>query len=193
MVRNTKAKSRPSGREQSLDAERLYRIANSALLKILGQKRRDHDDLLQVVVERVLRSIRDGSFSGECSLATWVSVIARNAAVDWVRWSTRGRGRLELTTDPELLDAEAARSSPSPEPHLEARSLLRYAEHVLDGMTPAHRETLLLHDLHGRDLAAIASASRVSIAAAQSRLVRGRHELKRRLLEVASRHNRDER
>jgi DNA-directed RNA polymerase specialized sigma24 family protein len=50
-----------------------------------------------------------------------------------------------------------------------------------------------LHDLHGRDLAAIASASRVSIAAAQSRLVRGRHELERRLLEVASRHNRDER
>ncbi|HEX6765082.1 MAG TPA: RNA polymerase sigma factor [Polyangiaceae bacterium] len=170
-----------TGEPTSLDVHRLYRIANAALKRIVGHKPRDYDDLLQVVVERVVRTIQDGTFSGECSLSTWTSVIASNVAIDWMRRASRVRARLELTSDPDILDADGARALPNPERHLEARSLLRYAEHVLDGMTPALRETVILHHVHDHDLAEIATASHVSVAAAQSRLVRGREELKRRL------------
>jgi DNA-directed RNA polymerase specialized sigma24 family protein len=48
-------------------------------------------------------------------------------------------------------------------------------------MKPERAETVFLHDVLGHDLAEIALLTRVSVAAAQSRLVRGRRELRHRL------------
>jgi RNA polymerase sigma-70 factor (ECF subfamily) len=48
-------------------------------------------------------------------------------------------------------------------------------------MTPERAETLLLHDMLGKELSEIAVLTGVSVAAAQSRLVRGRNELLERM------------
>ena len=48
-------------------------------------------------------------------------------------------------------------------------------------MNPQRAEALVLHDVLGHDLAEVSALLGVSIAAAQSRLVRGRSELKQRL------------
>jgi RNA polymerase sigma-70 factor (ECF subfamily) len=48
-------------------------------------------------------------------------------------------------------------------------------------MNPSQAETVFLHDAIGHELAEIAVITGVSVAAAQSRLVRGRKELFRRL------------
>jgi RNA polymerase sigma-70 factor (ECF subfamily) len=64
---------------------------------------------------------------------------------------------------------------------LEARSRLELVRQHLVAMKPALAEAIFLHDALGHDLAEIALMTGTSVAAAQSRLVRGRKELFRRL------------
>ena len=52
---------------------------------------------------------------------------------------------------------------------------------VLSSIPLAHAEAVVLHDLLGHDLAEIARLTEVSVASAQSRLVRGRCKALRRL------------
>jgi DNA-directed RNA polymerase specialized sigma24 family protein len=48
-------------------------------------------------------------------------------------------------------------------------------------MRPKYAEAVVLHDLLGHDLAEVARLTDISVAAAQSRLVRGRKDLVRRV------------
>jgi len=131
------------------------------------------------VLERVVRSLNEGKFSGQCSLATWVTVIANHAVIDVFRANSRSP---EFRCTVPIRGAAAA-SPMDLERRLEARSALGEVECVLERMPPAHAETVVLHDMLGHHLDEVAAITGVSLAAAQSRLVRGRKELKRRLLE----------
>jgi RNA polymerase sigma-70 factor (ECF subfamily) len=51
----------------------------------------------------------------------------------------------------------------------------------LDAIDPVKAWTVLLHDVLGHDLREIAEITACSVAAAQSRLVRGRAELEQRI------------
>ena len=173
------------GIQSAATSERIYRITKAALLKIMRRKPVDFDDLVQTAVERVLRSLKDGSFSGQCSLPTWVSVVASNVAIDWLRSSSRSTASLGFA------EAEAVAPWPSRgcgpfEQQLEARSLLRVVTSLLHQMTSERREPLILHDVHGYDLNEVADMMNISVAAVQSRLVRARHRL-RCQLEAAER------
>ncbi len=172
-----------AGKENSsaLASERLYRVAKAALLRILRRRPPDFDDLVQTTVERVLRSIQGGSFSGDCSLPTWISVIANNVAIDWVRTSARNLKPVDLIDDTELAQPWPTRVRAPLEQQLEARSLLRLANEVLHRMEEDRCDPLILHDVHGHDLIEVAAILKISVSAAQSRLVRARRQLKRRL------------
>ena len=67
------------------------------------------------------------------------------------------------------------------ERHVGAKEALDHVRRHLVEMDDHRAETLLLHDVMGHELAEIAVLMGVSVAAAQSRLVRGRKELHRRL------------
>jgi RNA polymerase sigma-70 factor, ECF subfamily len=161
--------------------ERLYNIAGTALRRVLRGRTIDYDDLLQTALERVIRSVRDRSFTNQCSFPTWVSVIAANVAIDWARSNGRGRARLEFVEDLEQFDADRAKARAPFEGQLEARSALRYVESLMENMSPGQSDPFVLYDVCGLDLNEIAGLLQISVAAAQSRLVRARHELRRRL------------
>jgi RNA polymerase sigma-70 factor (ECF subfamily) len=161
------------------EAQQLYRVASAAVRRAFRGSSADHEDLLQLVLERVVRSLNEGKFSGQCSLTTWVTVIARHATIDILRAGSRnpefrGMGSLRGAAAASPIDFER---------RLEARAALGEVECVLERMPSAHAETIVLHDMLGHHLEEVAAITGVSVAAAQSRLVRGRKELKRRLLE----------
>jgi RNA polymerase sigma-70 factor (ECF subfamily) len=168
------------GEEWAAEAlyDRLQPVVDRALRRIL-QSNAEHDDHVQVVFERVIRTLVERKFAGACSLSTWATAIASNVAVDALRarireravvWEDRARGA----------EHAASVSSGNLERQLEARAEIAELHAILGSMDASQAETVLLHDVHGHELSEIAVITRVSVAAAQSRLVRGRKELLRR-------------
>jgi len=169
-----------AGEEWAAEAlyDRLQPVVDRALRRIL-QSNVDHDDQVQVAFERIIRTLVERKFAGACSLSTWAAAIASNVAIDGLRarireravvWEDRARGA----------EYAASVSSGNLERQLEARAEIAELHAILASMDASQAETVLLHDVHGHELTEIALITRVSVAAAQSRLVRGRKELLRR-------------
>ena len=169
-----------AGEEWAAEAlfDRLNPVVERALRRIL-QSSADHEDQVQVVFERIIRTLVERKFAGACSLSTWATAIASNVAIDALRARIRERA---VVWDDRARGAERAASIPSAslERQLEARAEIAELHTILASMDESQAETVLLHDVHGHELSEIALITRVSVAAAQSRLVRGRKELLRR-------------
>lgn len=156
---------------------RLYPAVSRTLWRILQSTTPDHDDLVQVTFERVIRTLIDGRFAGACSLTTWASSIASHAALDSLRSRTRER---RLFVDQESVGGFEGVASVDPERSLHARSEVKELQGILARMNPHHVKAVLLYDVLGHSLAEMAAVLGISEAAAQSRLSRGRKELLRR-------------
>jgi RNA polymerase sigma-70 factor (ECF subfamily) len=159
--------------------DRLQPVVDRALRRVLQSSGDEHDDLVQIVFERIVRTLTERKFAGACSLSTWATAIAAHVGIDALR--ARVRERAVVWEDRTRSDEQAARiSSGNLERQLEARAEIVELHAILGVMDPAQAETVLLHDVHGHELTEIALIMGVSVAAAQSRLVRGRKELLRR-------------
>jgi RNA polymerase sigma-70 factor (ECF subfamily) len=158
--------------------DRLHPFVDRALRRVL-QGSTEHDDLVQIVFERIVRTLAERKFAGACSLSTWATAIAAHVGIDALRARVRERG---LVLDDRTRGDELAgrASSGNLERQLEARAEIAELQNVLLALDPAQAETVLLHDVYGHELSEIAILMGVSVAAAQSRLVRGRKELLRR-------------
>lgn len=153
---------------------RVRPVVDATVARLLGRKDARFEDLAQIAMIELVRSIE--RFRGECSLDTWTGRVTAHAIFKELR-----RRKLERRVfvmegpddeAPESGDACAA---------AEARSTLRRVREHLSELDPVKAWTLLLHDVGGYDLKEIAEITGASIAAAQSRLVRGRAELHARL------------
>ena len=106
--------------------------------------------------------------------------------------------RASRTRERSVIDREpgAALEAPSrrPEDDVEraagTREELERLRTHLGRMSPEKAEALVLHDVLGYGLGEVAMLSGVSVTAAQSRLLRGRRELQRRVLADATRMDR---
>jgi RNA polymerase sigma-70 factor, ECF subfamily len=114
------------------------------------------------------------------SVAAWASGIATHVALDALRVRIRER-RLFQSDDPGGNAMLTLAGSVDAERQLEARRQLLVVQEALGKMKHEVAETVLLHDVVGHDLAETAALTHVTVAAAQSRLVRGRRELLRRV------------
>ena len=169
------------GREWAAEAlyDRLHPVVDRALRRVLQSNADDHDDLVQIVFERIVRTLTERKFAGACSLSTWATAIAAHVGIDALR--ARVRERAVVWEDRVRGDEQAARaSSGNLERQLEARAEVAELHGILGSMDATQAETVLLHDVHGHELGEIALIMGVSVAAAQSRLVRGRKDLLRR-------------
>jgi RNA polymerase sigma-70 factor (ECF subfamily) len=161
--------------------DRLVGIIDQTLYRILGHRQADHDDLVQSAFEQIVRSLVQRSFEGGCSLRTWASRITTHVALNSIRSRQRER-RVLVRQDEPMSELCVGQITPeSGERRTEARMELKRLQGHLAAMSALYTDPLILHDVHGHDLKEIAALLNVTVSAAQSRLVRGRRELKARL------------
>ena len=158
----------------------LYPVVARSLQRILPDARFDYEDLVQTSFERIVTVLLSESTRDVLSLKAWASGVAAHVALDSLRKRARDRRfiRGDRPGSPPVLELARA---PNAELHVEARDQLAIVRDVLGSMKAELAETVLLHDMVGHDLRETAALTRVSISAAQSRLVRGRQELLRRV------------
>jgi RNA polymerase sigma-70 factor, ECF subfamily len=164
--------------------DRLLGAVDHALYRVFGRREHDHDDLIQAAFEQIVLTLSRRTYARACSLQTWASTIATHVAFNALR--SRRRERRVFDRDPTTATEHEPASSADLERAAGARSDLERVRSSLIQMKPERAETVFLHDVLGHDLAEIALMTRVSVSAAQSRLVRGRRELRHRLTKEAS-------
>ncbi len=155
--------------------DRLRPVIERTLGRLLGARDPDHDDLVQQALIDLVLSLE--RFRGECPLDAWAAVIAARTAYKHIRRRKIER-RLFALTDSETFDrADRAASGTA----LLRNSIRRVQKHLTD-MDANRAWTFVLHDVHGFSLKEISDITKVSVAAVQSRLVRGRKEMHERIL-----------
>lgn len=156
---------------------RLRGLVEATLARLLGSADAERDDLIQQSHERILASIVLGRFAGACSLATWARLITEHVIID----ALRARARERRVFDQTRADSDAAAMLPVPGPLpdelLDLRREVARVGRELGSVLPQRAEAFVLHDVLGFDLSEMAGMLEISAAAAQSRLVRGRHDL----------------
>jgi RNA polymerase sigma-70 factor, ECF subfamily len=140
--------------------------------RLLGASDSDFDDMLQLAMIELLHSL--DRYRGECSLDTWASTIAANVVCKHIR-----RRGLERTIFARGLGPEDVPQIAHQRPVL--RGMVERVTQHLAQMVHERAWTFLLHDVHGYSLDEVAGITGATVAAAQSRLVRGRRELHERI------------
>jgi RNA polymerase sigma-70 factor (ECF subfamily) len=145
-----------------------------AIRRLLGPADRDHEDLAQQAMIEIVTSI--DRFRGDCALDGWASTITAHIVYNHIRRRTTER---RLFGALPLEDLPAPSSGPG---EALRRSTLRRILMHLDQIDPSKAWAYVLHDVCGYDLQEIAEITKSTVAAAQSRLVRGRRELRERIV-----------
>jgi RNA polymerase sigma factor (sigma-70 family) len=155
----------------------LLPVVDAALRRVVTAGDPEYEDLLQSALEAVLAAIGKDRFRGDASLSTWASTIARNVAIDVLRARSRERRVFAHDAGTEELAAQSQATGPSPERLADVRQQLTQYHDALWRLSPAKAQVVYLYDVLGHRLEEIASVIGSSIAATQSRLVRGRKEI----------------
>jgi RNA polymerase sigma-70 factor (ECF subfamily) len=182
------------GPGEQTDVE-LVRLAQQGDVDAFAEIVRRHERRLRIVLLRVLDDTRDveeavqdafvqawrnlDRYRGEAALFTWLYRIGIHAAF------ARTRRKQHPTTDLESLPAEGASlvaHDVLPEPATEASDTRARILAALAELPFEHREAVVLRDLAGLSNEEVAAALDVTLAAAKSRIHRGRLQL-RELLE----------
>jgi len=192
------AHARPASDEELIEAfergdrvvaeqlyDRLIGVVDGTLYRVLGCRGHDHDDLVQSAFEQIMITLARRRFARACSLSAWASTVTAHVALNALRSRRRERNVVDRGRDPELA-ARRAHSAADVERQAGAREELTRLRTHLAAIGSKKATTLLLHDVLGHELAEISVLTGVSVAAAQSRLVRGRKELHRRMTEDAA-------
>ncbi len=167
-----------AGQEWAADAlyTRVQPVVDRCLRRILRSTGPDYDDLVQAAFERIITVLSRKPLGGQCDLRAWSSAVATHVALDALRRKVLERKLFQ--GEPDLGSQRPA--SLSSEGRLEARSEVTRLQRVLARMKPSAAEALLLHDVLGYELSEVAEMTGITVAAAQSRLIRSRKELVRR-------------
>ncbi|MDP9034680.1 MAG: RNA polymerase sigma factor [Myxococcota bacterium] len=157
--------------------DRLIHVIEGTLYRLLGSQC-DWDDLVQVTFEQVVLSLVRRRFSRACSLSTWTSSVAAHVAFNFMR----SRRRANRVFDRRVLASSIERrASHDPEREIGVREQIGVVRAQMAVMNPGRAMVLVLHDVLGHELVDTARILGISVTAAQSRLVRGRRELLRKL------------
>lgn len=144
--------------------------------RLLGPGDPDREDIAQLAIIELVSTI--DRYRGDCSLDSWTSTLAARVVYKAIR-RRRTERRLFAGVPPENVDAGVARLRSSPDTWM--HDLLPRVLGHLRAIDEGRAWAFLLHDVWGYDLREMAGIMDVSVAAAQSRLVRGRREIHARI------------
>lgn len=153
---------------------RVRPVLDRTLTRLLGVRDSDYEDVAQRALFDLVDTI--DRFRGECPLDAWISIVSARCAYRAIR-----RRRIErrlFAEEPSLDLASTTRSHASA---LAARQAIERIRLELEAMNPDRAWAFLLHDIYGYDLKEVGQITGASLAAAQSRLVRGRREIHERI------------
>jgi len=152
--------------------DRVRPTIDRTLVRLLGRRDVDHDDLAQRALIELYTTI--SSYREECSLDSWTATLTAR-----VVWKHLRRRKLERKMFEEI-DADDSMKLVAPievASQAVSRGLVRRVASLLEKMDSDRAWAFLLHDVCGYDLREVASITSASVAAAQTRLSRGRREL----------------
>lgn len=164
------------------DVPSFERLAHSlgpelrAYLRRMVRNAADADDLLQETLLRIARGLPE--FEGRASVKNWAYRIATNAAIDFLRRSTR-----VTLIEFDASSPEEPSSDHDDEDTMILDEMNRCVREVIDGLPPQYRAALVLHQLQGKTAAEAAEILEISLANAKMRI----HRAKARLREALDR------
>ncbi|HKO90183.1 MAG TPA: RNA polymerase sigma factor [Polyangiaceae bacterium] len=164
---------------------RLLPSIETSLVRVLGRRESDHEDLVQTAFEQLILTLSRQSYAQVCSLKTWASSIAAHVALKSLRSRCRQRRVFNDSEEASEL-TERQSSGEDVERALASRQSLERVREQLAQLSPAKAEAVLLHDVLGHGLTEVAAIMGSSVAAAQTRLSRGRRELMERMQQLAA-------
>jgi RNA polymerase sigma-70 factor, ECF subfamily len=163
---------------------RLLPAIEASVLRVLGRRETDHEDLVQTAFEQLILTLSRQSYAQVCSLKTWASSIAAHVALKSLRSRCRQRRVFNMSVAADEI-TELQSSGEDVERTLVSRQHLQRVREQLAQLSPAKAEAVLLHDVLGHGLTEVAALMGSSVAAAQTRVSRGRRELMERLQKLA--------
>ena len=154
---------------------RLWPQVDRTIRKLLGRRDTDHEDLSQLALFELVRTI--DRYRGDCSLDTWAQTVTAHVVFKYIR-----RRRTERRIFADALGEDEAPAAPvAMDQRALTRDILTRISAHLEKMNEGRAWTFVMHELMGYELKEIAEMTNVSLAAAQSRLVRGRRDLHKRI------------
>ena len=151
----------------------------AVLRRLVGTEDPEYEDLVQSSIENVLVTFERGKFRGDCPKGGWAAVIARNVAIDAIRARRRER-QLFARDAADLVAADSVRGADAkmgPEHLTGVQERLHRVKSAMLGLGAQKANVVFLHDVLGHELSDVAGILKITVAAAQSRLVRGRREI----------------
>ena len=155
--------------------DRVRPQVDRTIRRLLGPGDVDHEDVAQQAMIELVFTI--DRYRGDCSLDSWTSTLTAHVVYKHIRRRKTER-RLFGAFDP---DDPTMRSASRTGREAEVRNLMHRVLAHLDTIDENKAWTFVLHDVCGHDLREIAQITGVSVAAAQTRLVRGRREIHERI------------
>ena len=156
---------------------RVKPVVDRTVRRLLGRLDRDGEDLVQIALIQLIESV--AGYRGECALDAWVSTVSAHVVYKHIR-----RRRLERTIFAAALDEDEEIAVSPRSSGVDATSAREALRQVADHLCSMHEDrswAFLLHDVCGYSLDEVAHICRISVVAAQSRLVRGRREIHDRI------------
>ncbi|HVZ72275.1 MAG TPA: RNA polymerase sigma factor [Polyangia bacterium] len=156
--------------------DRVWPQVDRTVRRLLGNADADRDDVGQLALIEIVTTI--DRYRGDCSLDGWAQTITSHVIFKHIR---RRRIERRIFTDLLASGAVEAPAATHTERGSTTRQLLARVAAHLDGMNDGRAWAFVMHDVLGYDLREIAEMTASSVAAAQSRLVRGRRDLHARI------------
>lgn len=151
--------------------------------RMVGTHDPEYEDLVQSSILSIVATLSGGKFRGECPGDGWAAVIARNVAVNAIRARIRERRifTADRAGDAQTSALQVRDPALGPERLTDLRRKMAHVQRAMSAIGSDKACVVYLHDLLGYRLAEVAELLGTTLAAAQSRLVRGRRELAERI------------